>query len=310
MAAEHRARAVRWAHVGMATAGLVALAGLAPSRAEAWCQMVSGNVRPTVEEPCVLASNHEGIHPLAWRHRCTSISVSSALPPRDLTIAEVRSVLETSFGTWTTVDCGGGTTGLDVDVLADTNACTEAIHNTSGHNVHSILFVSEGWSSDRAHDPRAYAVTYVWHDPETGEILDADMEINQQRGEYAICPEEGCTDGRIDLPNVLTHEIGHYFGIAHSPDDPFATMYASAPAGETIKRSLTADDTGALCTMYPPGALPSACDPAPQGGLDLSCAPQGNCGCRVPGGAPGASSHAMLGLALAAMTLAWRRRPR
>lgn len=284
----------------------LATVATAPSRAEAWCQMVSGDIRPTVDEPCVLASNHEGIHPLAWRHRCTSISVSETMPPRDLSIAEVQELLRTDFATWTTVDCGGATTGLSVEVLGETNLCTEAVHNTSGHNVHSVMFVSEGWSSDRAHDPRAYAVTYVWHDPSTGEILDADMEINQQRGIYTICPEEGCTDGRIDLPNVLTHEIGHYFGIAHTPDDPFATMYASAPAGETIKRTLTVDDTTALCTMYPAGALPDACDPDPIGGLDLTCAPPGNCGCRTSDTRH--STSAALPLALVGLALAWRRR--
>ena len=283
---------------------VAALASLAisasASPAAAWCQMVSGNIRPSVEEPCVLAANHDGIHPLAWRRRCTSISVSEALPPTDLTIDEVRGVLETSFATWTTVDCGGAPTGLDVDVLTETNLCTEAVHNTNGRNVHSILFVQEGWSSDRAHDPRAYAVTYVWHDPNSGEIYDADIEINESRGTYTVCPDEGCTDGRIDFPNVITHELGHYFGIAHTPDDPFATMYASAPAGETLKRTLTTDDTTALCTMYPPGALPEACDPSPRGGLDLTCAPPGNCGCRAPGTDRGASR----GVAVAAIALA------
>lgn len=289
-------------HLGASLGAALALGAvvLAPAEAHAWCQMVSGNVRPSAEEPCVLAANHEGIHPLSWRRRCTSISVSEALPPTDLTIDEVRGVLETSFATWTTVDCGGATTGLDVDVLTETNLCTEAVHNTNGRNVHSILFVQEGWSSDRAHDPRAYAVTYVWHDPNSGEIYDADIEINESRGTYTVCPEDGCTDGRIDFPNVLTHEIGHYFGIAHTPDDPFATMYASAPAGETIKRSLTTDDTTALCTIYAPGTLPEACDPAPRGGLDLTCAPPGNCGCRAPGTDRGAPTR---GAALAAIVL-------
>lgn len=282
---------------------------LAPSSAEAWCQMVSGNIRPSAEEPCVLAENHEGIHPLAWRRRCTAISVSDALPPNDLTIGEVRGVLENAYATWTTVDCGGTTTGLDVDVLEATNTCTEAVHHTSGHNVNSILFVTEGWSSDRMHDPRAYAVTYVWHDPGSGEIYDSDIEINETRGTYGICPEDGCTDGRIDLPNVLTHELGHYFGIAHTPDDPFATMYASAPPGETTKRTLTADDSTAICTMYPPGSLPEACDPTPRGGLDLSCAAGDTCGCTVPGTGRGAGTSA-LGLALAAVAFVIRKRRR
>jgi hypothetical protein len=77
-------------------------------------------------------------------------------------------------------------------------------------------------------------------------------------------------------------------------------MHASAPAGETIKRSLTTDDTTALCTIYAPGTLPEACDPAPRGGLDLTCAPPGNCGCRAPGTDRGALTR---GAALAAIVL-------
>ena len=290
-------------------AALVVVAGalLTPLSARAWCQMVSGDIRPSAGEPCVLASNHEGIFPLAWRRRCTAMSVSAALPPSDLTVAEVQGVLDSAFATWTTVDCAGAPTGLSVDVLGETNTCTEAVHHSNGHNVNSILFVTEGWSSDRMHDPRAYAVTFVWHDPSSGEIYDADMEINEQRGTYTICPEEGCADGRIDLPNVLTHEIGHYFGVAHTPDDPFATMYASAPPGEIVKRTLTTDDSTAICTMYPPGALPAACDPTPRGGLDLTCAPGNTCGCSVPGNDRGAGASSV-GLAIAALSLVTRRR--
>lgn len=284
---------------------VVGVTSLVPARAEAWCQMVSGNIRPSPGEPCVLASNHEGIFPLAWRRRCTSMSISSALPPNHLTNDEVLGVLDTAFATWTNVDCGGALTGLDVEVMRETNACTEAVHHTDGHNVNSILFVTEGWSLDRMHAPNAYAVTFVWHDPTSGEIYDADIEVNETRGRYTICPEAGCTDSRIDLPNVLTHEIGHYFGIAHSPDDVFATMHASAPPGETIKRSLTDDDMGALCTIYTPGSLPEACDHTPRGGLDLSCSP--GCGCEVPGDDRHAGS-ASLALGLVALALATRRR--
>lgn len=282
--------------------------GIDPT-ARAWCQMVSGNIRPTLDEPCVLAANHDGIHPLAWRRRCTSVSVSDALPPQSLTTAEVQDVLRASFLAWTTADCGGAPTGLSADVLLDANLCTEAAHDRSGPNTHAIVFVQEGWSSDRGHAANAYAVTYVWHDTETGEILDADLEINETTRRYAICPELGCTDGAVDLQNVLTHELGHYFGLAHTPDDVLATMNASAPPGETIKRTLATDDVTGICTVYAPGSLPDACDPTPRGGQNLACTPAGTCGCRAPGAADRGSVG--LGLvALAALATVVRRRRR
>jgi len=290
----------------------VTLAGLpfAPiERAQAWCQMVSGNIRPSATEPCVLAESHEGIYSLAWRRRCTSISVSDAAPPRDFAAEDVRQILQTGFDTWQTADCGGAPTGLSVEVLTTPNTCTEASHFNNGRNANAVMFVSEGWSSDRGHDPRAYAVTFVWHDPSSGEIYDADIEVNEQRGEYAVCPELGCDDGRIDLPNVITHELGHYFGLAHTPDDVNATMWSMAPPGEIGKRTLAPDDVTGICSMYPPGALPEACDPTPRGGEDLSCAPPSSCGCAAPGA--GTTSHgALAGLGLLALATASRRRRR
>lgn len=310
MAAERRPALGRPGLVALALIG----ATLAPdalgvgARASAWCQMVSGNIRPTPSEPCVLAPNHEDIFALAWNRRCTSISVSEAMPPRDLSIAEVQDVLRTGIAAWTTADCGAGApTGLSVDVLAEGNACSAASHYTNGANVHSVIFVRDGWATERGHDSRAYAVTFVWHDPSTGIIRDADMEINEARGEYTVCPELGCTDGRIDLPNVLTHELGHYFGLAHTPDDVNATMHASAPPGETMKRTLAADDVTGICSMYPPGALPEACDPTPNGGLDLTCSPPASCGCAAPGVPRSGRALALLALALAGVLAARRR---
>jgi MYXO-CTERM domain-containing protein len=57
----------------------------------------------------------------------------------------------------------------------------------------------------------------------------------------------------IDVQNTVTHEAGHTLGLAHS-SDASATMAASAPAGETAKRTLHADDLAGICAIYPRGA--------------------------------------------------------
>lgn len=322
-----RLGSVRGRALAFAFGSLVALTSLAPARASAWCQMTSSDARPTTTEPCVLVSNHPGSYELAWRRRCTSVSLSSAegLAATEGRIddAAFRALFSRSSATWTTVDCAGETTGLDVTMLPETNVCARAAHYRGGRNVHSIIFVADGWSDERMHDPRALAVTYVWHDPATGEILDADMELNEETRDFHVCTLTDCAElhggagpdsADADLENTLTHEMGHYFGIAHTPplDGSDTTMAPVAVGGETLKRDLAPDDSAAICAIYPPGSLSDACDPTPAGGLALDCAPPPGCGCRLVG-PPGASSaRSAGGVVLALAVLGWvaRRRAR
>ncbi len=265
--------------------GLVVLcvvAMWAPSEsARAWCQMTSSNRTGRPGDPCILANPPETF-PLAWRRRCTSLSLSS-MGSHDLSPNQVRGIFEASISAWENVLCDGAPTGLSAFVSSDINACTNANHFTNDRNVHAIIFVPSGWSTERMHDPRAYAVTLVWHDRRSGEIWDVDMEINEQRGPYTVCPPSGCSPGVVDLQNVVTHEMGHYFGLAHTPDDRLATMWGSAEPNETFKRDLQPDDIEGICAVYAPGTLPEACDPTPRGGLNLECTRRGNCDCSVPG---------------------------
>jgi MYXO-CTERM domain-containing protein len=227
----------------------------------------------------------------------------------------LRDVLERSLSTWTSVTCDTGvSTGLSVDVIDEENVCAAPIHYRGGRNVHAVTVVASGWASERGHDTRALAVTYVWHDPSTGEILDADIELNEENKDFHVCALPGCTDvipldsAVADLENTLTHELGHYFGLAHTPDDDLATMYAEASFGETTKRDLQPDDAEGICAIYPAGSLPDTCDPTPAGGLGLDCTAPPACGCHAPG--TGGRAGAGLGLLAVALVLAIRARRR
>ena len=292
---------------------------LVPASAAAWCPtLTEGPPQPADFSACAPMLDRL---PLRWHRRCSSISLSASAASHALSPAQVTSVLRRSLDVWQNADCGGSTTGLEVTILAETNACTVATHNTNGRNVHSLIFIGDAdvWSRVREHDLRAFAVTYVWHERTTGEILDVDMEINEARGVLQDCPAAGCMDcppegcggasgGPVDFGNVLTHELGHYFGLSHTTSDHRdATMFAQAPFGEIIKRDLTADDIDAICTTYPPGTLPASCDTTPSGGLGLDCQ-SGACGCAAPG-ADHRGSTGLAGTALAlGMALARRRR--
>ncbi|TMA18390.1 MAG: matrixin family metalloprotease [Deltaproteobacteria bacterium] len=110
------------------------------------------------------------------------------------------------------------------------------------------------------------ATTVTTFSASTGQIFDADIEINDAPAANSSkftfttvdappCPPGGpvvnCVS--IDVQNTITHEAGHTLGLDHSAD-PSATMAASAPAGETSKRVLQPDDITGICAIYPRGA--------------------------------------------------------
>jgi hypothetical protein len=108
------------------------------------------------------------------------------------------------------------------------------------------------------HSPGAIAITTITFDDASGALLDADIEFNDSAFSFSTCdPDQaGCVVG-FDVENTLTHELGHVVGLDHPPpSDPFAseaTMFASAPQGDTSKRTLSADDEAGLCALYPAG---------------------------------------------------------
>ncbi len=284
---------------------LVALLALvSPEPAAAWCRMTTSPRQPSATEPCIFPSP-DTMPPeqyLEWMEPCSAIALSVSAPSDDLSAEQVAGVLARSIATWEAVECGGRPLGIDLEILADASTCVAPLYRDDAGNVNAIMFVQD-WG-DREYDPAAFAVTTVWHRRSTGEVLDVDMEINERRGPYGICPPEGCLDTRtVDLENVVTHELGHYLGLAHS-SEPDATMYASALAGETIKRDLTADDVAGICAVYPPGRPSGECDFTPRGGLVLHC--ETGCSVAAPG-APG-SRAALALVGLAALALRRRRR--
>ena len=192
----------RLASLGLALALFLALV---PGRAQAYCRMVTGDGRQPADFSGCAPLATEQDHYLFWNHRCSELSISSAMPPRSLTIAQVQDVFRTAASTWENIDCGGGLAAsprFHIDVLDATNACTRAGHNGRGNNVSSVIFVqsSEEWTRTRGWSPIAFAVTLAWHLESTGEIVDVDMEINESRGVWTTCDATGCVDGGSTCP--------------------------------------------------------------------------------------------------------------
>jgi hypothetical protein len=138
------------------------------------------------------------------------------------------------------------------------------------------------------YDPASLALTTVTARASTGEIFDADIEINAFQFPWADRIAHPELADRHDLQNVLTHEFGHVLGLDHScfvagvpPMDhtgqpvpecanasasvSATTMYPSSTLGDLERRTLEPDDRAGVCGIYPAAATP--CPP----GTDASC---------------------------------------
>ena len=130
------------------------------------------------------------------------------------------------------------------------------------------------WVRDKpswAHAQDILALTTLTFDRATGEIYDADMELNEAYFAFSDAPD----DAQADLLSTVAHEAGHFLGLDHS-DLTSSTMYKRSPLGEISKRDLTADDIGGYCALYGPEAPPQiVIEPPP---LAPSCSASGPLG--------------------------------
>jgi len=190
-------------------------------------------------------------------------------------------------------------------------------------------------------DGPADGLAYTSHFSDSaGRILDADIAINATNpgGEGAVwadldpgAPPSQHAITRFDLQTALTHEFGHFLGLAHTcaggagsdegndqatVDDQGqpvpacdqttaanqqaqqAVMWYAISPDLTDKRVLAPDDARGVCALYPAAQSPGICT------LNL---PDDGCGCATAGGA---RSAGVLALVLGAVIGLRRRRRR
>jgi hypothetical protein len=241
--------------------------------------------------------------PLAWPGGCASLSIDPGVLPPGLTRDAFRAEVTAAAGRWAAADCGGG--AAPSFHLVDYPDCPHgAEYNRTGRNANTVSFRTR-WGDDAFHPPDAIAVTITSFVADTGAIRDADTEINlrSDANPSGFLFSTGAPDPEsADLPTILTHELGHAHGLAHS-DVTSAVMWFSAGRGEQ-RRALDADDVAGVCAIYPPGRG-APCDPEPRGGFE--CAPGCHCHAALASRTGAGATPAILALALAAIK---RRRPR
>jgi hypothetical protein len=248
---------------------------LASSGASAFCRTTTEPL-PASYSPTRGCFN-EGLF-LYWRNACVGYSISSAAS-RNIPYEEAKRVIDASFQTWMNTSCGSGPPGITV-VSQGAADCTEVRYNPKVGNQNLIVFRDDRWPYS---DPNStLGLTTVTFDATTGEIFDADMELNASGRNLSTT--DAVPPNGFDLASVVTHEAGHFFGLAHATDSR-STMFASYKPGTIALRSLAPDDIAGLCSAYPNATTrvvtptstqarviaAEACDASPRRGLLTEC---------------------------------------
>ncbi|APR77112.1 Hypothetical protein A7982_02459 [Minicystis rosea] len=242
--------------------------------------------------------------PLFWANPCVGWSLQQDASPQ-VTFAAMQSLVTNAFHTWTSAQCPGGGSPRMAVFQADPAVCTLHEYNQKAGNANVIVFRDQGWPYEGS--ANTLALTTVTYNLDTGEIYDADMELNSADNHFTTSD----TNVEFDLPSIVTHEAGHFLGLAHSVDAT-ATMYPDYMQHTINLRNLSADDIAGICTIYPPGNIPSDCDITPRHGFSALCAAdqpvdEGGCTAVAAGTASRGAAWSGMAAVLGALVLAARR---
>ncbi len=270
----------------------------APSAAHAFCRTMTGrdpSDPPTLNKCATWNAADPDVQrccpygkPIFWRNECVGFSLQQSAS-QYVSLNDAEQTMITAFNRWTGITCPSDGTGssrvsIDVRYLGPVN-CGTVQYNKNGPNQHVIIFRDDAWNHQDANN--TLGLTTVNYDPDTGEILDADMEINTYSTQKNLTVKGDPPPDGYDLQSIVTHEAGHFLGLAHTIDDR-ATMFAQYKPGSTHMRNLTIDDVQGICSIYLPNGqrgnsdppvAGEACDPTPRGGYALDCgsAPAKSC---------------------------------
>jgi MYXO-CTERM domain-containing protein len=221
---------------------------------------------------------------MAWAQNCVPIVVYPS-GFTQISAAAVETAAAGAAAAWSAGDniC----TYLDLEVALST-APAPTVRNDG---INAIVFRTTSWcqmtngSCALNYDPAAVSVATVTAVTSTGQIVDADVELNAVDFNWADLVTEPQSTSDQDLQNDLTEAFGHLIGLdapcfRSSPggtrpldnsgqpavdcDQASAavqaeTMFPAWPPGDTQKRTLAPDDQAALCGIYPLAANPRSC---------------------------------------------------
>ena len=200
-----------------------------------------------------------------WKQTCIPFFVSSQ---SDLFADQnILDEVILSFDKWSSIKQSCTSLAFTFGGTLDVGIGFDRMNPSNNHNVitsvDSQTNLTELMSKGIWPDKELVAITLTTYEPTSGEILDADISVNN-----VIFSMENIAEGtscgnnakRHDIGNTLVHEVGHFVGFAHVTGAE-ATMFSHAKDCETKKRSLAEDDIMGLCSVYPSAGPIVTCVP-------------------------------------------------
>jgi hypothetical protein len=220
---------------------------------------------------CQYDANHCSLtgSPLFWGTACIGFGVQKdGSPLRHVTYKTFDGIVRTAFNQWTASPCsGGGHPSFRMWDLGPIECGEPEFNQKTSPNANVWMMRDGDWPYQGQF--ATLALTTVSFSLRTGEIYDADVEINSH-----TIPNLTTSDTSVgsDLQSIVTHEAGHFLGLAHSPDRD-ATMNANYSSGDLSFRTLSPDDQAGICAAYPTDRKVAQCSaPAtPRNGFSVLC---------------------------------------
>jgi MYXO-CTERM domain-containing protein len=200
----------------------------------------------------------DNIHEAVWLHwpvrhvrwtiqASTAVGLSSsgraAITPSDVHAAALEA-----FATWSAPPCTD--IAFHYEGWLEDRDTSMTTGKDDADRINKIVIRDEDWPDGGCDSGDAIACTTVVYRRGAGELLDADIDLNDRDFDFALDPRTA--PGAMDLVSILTHEAGHFIGFDHDDGTDGHVMSPSIDPGE-VRRELSEAEVAMVCETYPTG---------------------------------------------------------